>query len=77
MSNRKLLIDRLYTSYVGRVKPGEAEKKKTPHLQSMAQLFGEELLALAAGARDCSKHPEHVQGVCPLCRGLWPEEQDA
>jgi len=74
MSNRQLLIDRLYASYVDRVQPDEAGKKKTAHMQAMAQLLGVELIALAAGRGECPRHHDQVAGVCQRCAGIWPDE---
>jgi hypothetical protein len=72
-TNKALLVDRLYSSYVERTKPEKAHKKETSHLQSMAALFGDELTALSAGAGECKQHPDQVEGVCPICRKLWPD----
>lgn len=72
-TNKALLVDRLYQSYVERRKPEKVEKQETSHLQSMAALFGAELTALSEGAKECKQHPDQVEGVCPICRKLWPD----
>lgn len=81
-TNRALLIERLTTSYVDRVRPRIKRTKdgkpkyETAHFAGMAQRFGSELLALAAGADECGSHPDQVAGDCPYCRGIWSSDGD-
>ena len=69
--NNRLLVDRLYESYIERVKPLEANARKTSLMQSQAAHFGRELIALSVGVGECEKHPDCVATVCPICDGLW------
>lgn len=71
-TNKQLLVDRLYTSYVERMKPEKAHRRETSHMQSMAALLSRELRALSFGMGECKKHDGRVQGACPICDRLWP-----
>lgn len=82
-SNKQLLKDWLFQGYVQRTGAdfGDgavtmAQKLKaaeTSHLQSMAQLFADELKMLGEGMCECLHHPGRIAGACPVCQGLWPE----
>lgn len=55
------------------VKP--IEKECTAVLQGMLQKVLQDEHAIAAGAGPCKKHPGQVEGVCPICRGIWSEDK--
>ncbi len=73
-TNKQLLVDRLYRSFVDRVEPDEARAQKTGIMQGQAHHFADELEALSRGAGECRHHPDLVEGACPRCAGLWSDD---
>lgn len=52
---------------------GPIGKQPPAVLRGMVQKLRTDQEARAAGAGDCPKHADQVEGACPICRGIWED----